>query len=320
MEDKIWPVDSTSTTTKLLEKRRMMYEVKEDFNQAKDEERELENDFKATESRLRAKDLELQQELIKFNQILQENELKKNKAKKKYEDELRLKKQKEERIEQLNIDIKELEEKVAIRAREVARMKKYEDFLDKVRIEYPDDFADLSDILGRYSTLHKSYGDLMRKRQRLEMELTDTKKKRDQYEKERKDELMELNIDIAVLQKDIEEIDGQRNELQKDVERASSVATDKDLELGCMLTAIENLFERCKTEIPKIRHGWDIDKGTKKAENMDDYNARAKTSILKLGAIASYVKDLTSIANESDCKELLSASTEIKGIIQKRDS
>ena len=159
----------------------------------------------------------------------------------------------------------------------------------------------------------------MKKRHRLEEELQDIKRRRDQYEKERKDELMELNIDIAVLQKDIEEVDVKRSELQKDVELAGAQATDKDLELGCMLTAIENLFERCKTEIPRIRHGWDIDKGKKKTEDMDDYNARAKTSVLKLTAIRSYITDLTEIVNDPECKEILQSSTEIKGIMTKRD-
>ena len=305
-------MDSTSTTTKLLEKRRMMYEVKEEFNLAKDKEREQENDFKATESRLRAKDLELQQDLIKFNQVLQENELKRLKAKKRGEDEARLKKQKEERISQLTVDIKELRERATVLEKEVARMKKYEDFLERVKEKNPDDFAEIQDISGRYTTLRKSYEDLMKKRHRLEEELQDIKKRRDQYEKERKDELMELNIDIAVLQKEIESADGKRNDKQKEMELASSNATDKDLELGCMLTAIENLFERCKNEIQKIRHGWDIDKGAKSVDNSDDYNARAKTATSKLIAIRAYITDIDSIVKHPDCKEALTWTTEMK--------
>lgn len=310
MEEKVWPVDSTSTTTKLLEKRRMMYEVKEEFNQAKDEERELENDFKATESRLRSKDLELQKELIKYNQVLQENELKRLKAKKRGEDEGRLRRQKEDRIVQLTTEIRDLREQATALEKKVSRMKKYEDFLERVKEKNPDDFADILDILGRYSTLRNSYEDLMKKRHRLEEELQDIKKRKDQYEKETKDELMELNIDIAVLQKDIEEIDGKKNEMQKDVELASTIATEKDLELGCMLTAIENLFERCRKEIPKIKHGWDIDKGKKKTDNMDDYNARAKTSISKLNAIRNYIIDLNFIVNDPECKEKLMSTSE----------
>jgi chromosome segregation ATPase len=319
MEEKVWPVDSTSTTTKLLEKRRMMYEVKEEFNQAKDEERDLENDFKATESRIRAKDLEVQQDLIKSNQFLQENELKRAKAKKKYEDELKLKRQKEEKIEQLNHEIKDLRATAARLEKKVARMKKYEDFLEKVKEKNPDDFPDISDIHGRYTTLKNSHEDLTNKRTRLEEEHQEIKRRRDQYEKERKDELMELNIDIAVLQKDIEEVDTKRSETQKNVENASSSATEKDLELGRMITAIENLFERCKYEVPKIKHGWDIEKGTQKTEDMDDYNARAKTSVLKLSAIRAYIEDLRDIFKEFEHRDSGQNPAEVKGHVPKKE-
>lgn len=318
MEDKAWPVDSTSTTTKLLEKRRMMYEVKEEFNSAKEEERELENDFKATESRLRAKDLELQQDLIKFNQVLQENELKKMKANKKLEEEVRLKRVKEERIEQLNIEIKGLKERNTALEKEVMRMRKYEDFLERTKEKNPDDFTDISEILGRYNTLKESYEKLMKRRHQLEEELQNVKRDRDQYEKENKDEMMELNIAISVLQKQIEEVDVERNELQKDFESASSTATEKDLELGCMLTAIENLFDRCLTEVKKIRHGYYVEK-SRKTDSQENYNDRAKISVQKLGSIRSYIADLKSIVEDPECAYRLANPNESKGNASKRE-
>lgn len=304
MDGKPWPMDSTSTATKLLEKRRMMYEVKEEFDQAKEEERERDAEFKEKESYLRAKDLSLQQGLIQFNQVLQENDLKKNKAKKKYEEELRQKRQKEERIEQLNHDIEELSIRAAQLEKEVTRMRKYEDFLERVREKNPDDFTDISDILARYTTLKQSYEDLMKKRHQLEEELQDIKWTRDQYEKEKKDQLMELAIDIANTQKSIEDLDIIRSDLQKEVDSVSSTATDKDLELGCMLTAIENLYQRCKTEERTIRHDRDIEKG-QDTQNLNDYNLRAKTAVLKLNAIKAYIKDIEEILTDERSLELL---------------
>jgi chromosome segregation ATPase len=317
MEDKAWPVDSTSTTTKLLEKRRMMYEVKEEFNQAKDEERELENDFKATETRLRSRDLELQQELIKYNQILQENELKRGKAKKKYDEEVKLKKQKEEKIDVIKSEIKALKEKNAALEKEVVRMRKYEDFLERVKERNPDDFPDISDILGRYTTLKDSSEKLNKKKHQLEEEQTVVKRERDLYEKTNKEEMMELNIEISVLQKQIEEIEVERSELQKNFEFASSTATEKDLELGCMLTAIENLFDRCLQEIPRIRHGYNID--NRRADNYDNYNDRAKIAVQKLGSIINYVKDVESITKSEECQEILISLKESKGQTTKHD-
>ncbi|CAG9333940.1 unnamed protein product [Blepharisma stoltei] len=307
MEGKPWPMDSTSTATKLLEKRRMMYEVKEEFDQAKEEERERDAEFKEKESYLRAKDLSLQQGLIQFNQVLQENDLKRNKAKKKYEEELRQKRQKEERIEQLNHDIEELSFRATSLEKEVTKMRKYEDFLERVREKNPDDFTDISDILARYNTLKQSYEDLMKKRHQLEEELQDIKWTRDLYEKEKKDQLMELAIDIANTQKSIEDLDIIRSDLQKEVDTVSSTATEKDLELGCMLTAIENLYQRCKTEEPGIHH--DRTTKVKETQNLNDYNYRAKTAVSKLNAIKAYIKDIEDILADERSVELLKEST-----------
>jgi chromosome segregation ATPase len=295
----------------------MMYEVKEEFNQAKDEERELENDFKATETRLRSKDLELQQDLIKFNQVLQENEQKRNKAKKKYEEELKQKNDKEKKIEIINSEIKVLRERNAALEKEVQRMRKYEDFLERVKERNPDDFPEIQDILGRYTTLKESSEKLNKKRHHLEEEQTTVKREKDQYEKENKDEMMELNIEISVLQKQIEEIDGERSELQKNFELASSSATEKDLELGCMLTAIENLFERCMQEVPRIRHGYYIEK--KKADNYDNYNDRSRIAIQKLNSIINYVNDVESMTKSEECRDILASLKESKGQAIRRE-
>ncbi len=65
----------TSPATKLLEKRRQMFEVQEALNSQKEEFSRREDAFRRQEEGLRRKDLELQESLIKFNKFLQENEV-----------------------------------------------------------------------------------------------------------------------------------------------------------------------------------------------------------------------------------------------------
>ncbi len=64
-----------SPATKLLEKRRQMFEVQEALNSQKEEFSRREDAFRRREEGLRRKDLELQESLIKFNKFLQENEV-----------------------------------------------------------------------------------------------------------------------------------------------------------------------------------------------------------------------------------------------------
>ena len=121
MEAKPRLYDVNNSTTQLLEKRSLMYEITEDFERTKEEEREKEKEFKRREEVLRIQDFSIQQNLIKYNKHLQENEAKKSKAEKKYEEEYKQKKQKEDKIIDLNIEIQNLNERAARLEREVNR-------------------------------------------------------------------------------------------------------------------------------------------------------------------------------------------------------
>ena len=69
--------DTVSPATKLLEKRRKMYEVHEAFEAQKEEFKKQEEIFQRQEDAIREKDLSIQEDLIKFCSFLQDNEAKK---------------------------------------------------------------------------------------------------------------------------------------------------------------------------------------------------------------------------------------------------
>ena len=66
-------LDHVSPATRLLEKRRQMFEVQEALDAQKEEFARREDTFRRREESLRKRDLELQESLIKFNKFLQEN-------------------------------------------------------------------------------------------------------------------------------------------------------------------------------------------------------------------------------------------------------
>lgn len=76
-------LESMSPATKLLEKRRLMYEEQEKYELNKDNFKKEEENFKNQEAELIKKDFSLQNHMIGFSNILQENERKKKKAKEK---------------------------------------------------------------------------------------------------------------------------------------------------------------------------------------------------------------------------------------------
>ena len=64
-------LDHVSAATRLLEKRRQMFEVQEALSAQKEEFNRREDAFRRREEGLRRKDLVLQESLIKFNKFLQ---------------------------------------------------------------------------------------------------------------------------------------------------------------------------------------------------------------------------------------------------------
>ena len=64
-------LDHVSAATRLLEKRRQMFEVQEALSTQKEEFNRREDAFRRREDGLKRKDLELQESLIKFNKFLQ---------------------------------------------------------------------------------------------------------------------------------------------------------------------------------------------------------------------------------------------------------
>ena len=72
--------ENVSPATRLLEKRRQMYEVQDALAQKKANFLEEDKHFQKEERALREKDSYLQKQLIRFNKFLQDNEAKRKRA------------------------------------------------------------------------------------------------------------------------------------------------------------------------------------------------------------------------------------------------
>jgi FtsZ-binding cell division protein ZapB len=68
----------------------------------------------------------------------------------------------------LQLEIEELTKNQRRYQNKVAHFRKYEEYLEKVRNLYSDQYPEMQDILNRYQTLKKSNKDLIESRQKLE--------------------------------------------------------------------------------------------------------------------------------------------------------
>jgi hypothetical protein len=141
-------LDHVSPATRLLEKRRQMFEVQEALDAQKEEFQRREATFKRREEMLKKKDLELQESLIKFNKFLQDNDSKRNRAEKKERDEIKLRQQKEGEITRLASQLGEQQERRSEMMAELSKMVKYSHYLDNV-LQHEVEFGEVTDIIAR---------------------------------------------------------------------------------------------------------------------------------------------------------------------------
>ena len=154
-------IEHVSPATRLLEKRRQMFEVQEALEVQKQEFNRREEVFQRREEGLRKKDLELQESLVKFSKFLQENDTKRTRAEKKASDEIKLRHQKENEIDALVRELELLRAERTTTSEVVDKSMRYQKFLETV-IEETDEYHEVPDLLMRHKTLEVTNADLGR--------------------------------------------------------------------------------------------------------------------------------------------------------------
>eukprot|EP01029_Cantina_marsupialis_P010509 TRINITY_DN2396_c0_g1_i2.p1 TRINITY_DN2396_c0_g1~~TRINITY_DN2396_c0_g1_i2.p1 ORF type:complete len:235 (-),score=61.15 TRINITY_DN2396_c0_g1_i2:462-1166(-) len=231
MEDQL-NLDHVSPATRLLEKRRQMFEVQEALDAQKEEFGRREEAFRRREEALRRKDLELQESLIRFNKFLQENESKRNRAEKRAQEEARLRKHKESEIEKLKRQLRDMRDQSEELARTVQANMKFQDFLELVQESVPEDYPEISDLLNRYRTLRDANTRLLKRQDKQELLAEETRNQYRTFTKEKTNEILNFNNEIASLQKKLEVVEGHVASKELELEGATRLASDKTLELG----------------------------------------------------------------------------------------
>ena len=143
-------LDHVSPATRLLEKRRQMFEVQEVLEHQKEAFNQKEEVFKRQEDGLKKKDLDLQESLIKFSKFLQENDSKISRAEKKSREEIALRLEKEAEIAELQDNLQQLKTSCDEVHTVIEQNVKYQRYLESV-VEADNDLPDIQEILNRYA-------------------------------------------------------------------------------------------------------------------------------------------------------------------------
>ncbi|KAF5841600.1 hypothetical protein DUNSADRAFT_12297 [Dunaliella salina] len=237
-------LDHVSPATRLLEKRRQMFEVQEALENQKAEFNRKEEVFKKREEALKMKDLELQESLIRFSKFLQENDSKRARAEKKAADEIKARIQKEKEIEGLADQLEELRaEKERVHG-VLEKNMRYQHYLESV-LEGADEYQEVPDLLMRHATLRATNKDLRDHQQKCSEAAESIRAELAAYVKGRTDEILNLSNRVARLKKELEKHEGEAMVQESKKDSSLQVASQKTLEYGQVVFSTDNIFNRC---------------------------------------------------------------------------
>jgi len=261
-------LDHVTPATRLLEKRRQMFEVQEALEAQKEEFARREELFKRREEQLRKKDVELQESLIRFNKFLQENDSKRARAERKAQDEVRQKQQKDGELEGLREQLAALTIKKDKMKKTVEQNLIYMRYLERT-LETTEDYSEIPELLVRYETLTAHHDDLQAWSTRCAQLADECRLALQAANKEGQDTKLKSHNEVAALQKTLEVEQVEAMKEMGRVDRRLEESADRTLALGKIQWAIENLYERCrqrsKVKIPKSE---DI---TKRLKGVQDF-------------------------------------------------
>lgn len=288
--------DHVSPATRLLEKRRQMFEVQEALNSQKEEFSRREDAFRRREDGLRRKDLELQDSLIKFNKFLQENESKRNRALKRATEERKQKEVKEVEIEKLEAQLKQKLRDEAILKEELEKNIKYQDYLDNVVQTLSKFFPEIPDILNRYKTLRDANTYLIEKHHADEGSHDNTQRDFLTFKKFKENRILNDGNAIAEMQLTLEQGKSKANRVQDDIDKLNLDASEKSLELGQVFASVSNILERADQSF-RIRHNKPpLERSVDTTSEMKLMEKYLRT-ISKLDEVEMFIVDLGAIIN-----------------------
>jgi len=295
--------ENVSPATRLLEKRRQMYEVQDALENQKARFAREEETFRKKEEQLRAKDLQLQHQLFRFNKFLQDNEAKRRRAESRAADEAAQIKAREEEIRDLETQLEESKEQCAELDNEVTRNMKYEDFLDVVK-DSCQEYTEIQDLVTRYETLELAHKDLMEIQTQSDYKIESLRNEYQTYQKDTDMEMLAMTNKVAKLQTERDEVTRERDQLGRQLDEASHEDCKHSLKFGQILMSVENLYLRCINKRGHVlQHELTVKEEDQKPgdddpdESEDSFRKKKQKAIQQLRVILFYLKDFKEICD-----------------------
>ena len=274
--------EHASAATRLLQRRRQMFEIQEQLESEKAEYRNREALFKKREEELEAKDLELQESLVKYSKFLQEKDSNRIRADKKANDERRI-------TEQKDIEIKELNEKLALLRTQYSKQNvelnkniKYQKYMDLVVESSNGEYSEHEDVRGRWLLLDELAKEVNNHAKFFLASNEEYKQRLLTLTEAKEGEILECQNEIQKMKTQYDTLKLESGRLMETARKEATRKQDRALKLGQVKMACDSIYERLSGRSKVV---------LKKASKPDD-------TILVLAKCGDVLADLMQIVED----------------------
>eukprot|EP00656_Telonema_subtile_P052453 TRINITY_DN731_c0_g1_i1.p1 TRINITY_DN731_c0_g1~~TRINITY_DN731_c0_g1_i1.p1 ORF type:complete len:290 (-),score=121.24 TRINITY_DN731_c0_g1_i1:39-908(-) len=220
-------------------------EVQEALEAQKADFARREEQYWRREQIIKKKDLDLQENLIRFNKFLQENDTKRTRAEKKHVEEEKKKIEYTAQIEEHKHELESLKRQHDELQYKLERNQKYMHFLELTCENQGDEFGEPLELQHRHETLGETNQDLLSRRHQCDNELNERQKEIRKRQQERATETQVKNTKIAQMRKRLEETKTEVYNLSQQAEKKESKKLERTHQIGQVRMALDNTFARC---------------------------------------------------------------------------
>jgi chromosome segregation ATPase len=236
--------EHASAATRLLQRRRQMFEVQEALEAEKEQYVQREQLFKKREQSLEEKDLALQEQLVGFSKFLQEKDGQRVRHEKKATEEIKIRAQKQHEIRELDEKLKVLKQKREMINTEVQKNIQFYNYLRKVVEERPEEYEDVQKVVDRQKTLADMKETLQRNAETFIMDHVEYREKMLTLQQDKQGEMLQSTTEIGMLKEKLESLHTQTVKLADQQQKQHSRAQNRTLTLGQIKMACDNIYER----------------------------------------------------------------------------
>ena len=181
-----------------------------------------------------------------------------------------------------------------------AAVEKYQQFLEDVKSQNPDDYSEVFEIRDRYKTLSSTQITLDEKKIQLDRELEDKKAEVSNFERVMDAKVMTLGNQIATLTVDCDRVDAEKTALQNDEEETSAKKWEQISELSQVIFSIEMIENLCSKRTKTHETYLPYQKYSQPQESFENFPQCESTALHQLEHIGLYIKDFKIILEGFD--------------------